>query len=577
MKQLRIYLCCFLVVLLFLSLTACATPVTDPTTAPTTTAIVPTTTATEPQPTTEPVGTPKKLTIMVCNNAHAGELFLDFNKREDSNVWIALEKMLDARGLEIEWIVVAEEDYEDALAAVLNGTAEVMPDAVWLGDAPVTQKVAAVASGMLTPLEEILPYSDGSFAKFLEAFPEYRAANAYDGKLWWFGEYTFPTYDGKALSPEEGSLYGLTVRLDWLDRFYGTLGMGIPQTVEELEAYLQACQTEDINQDPDKGEYLVSTFQDITNAGLNNIYGVPNHHFAVNLQTGTVDSPWTSPETKEMLKTLLRWLEEGYIDKACIGADSTYTWRQTNQCATRAQMLVYNTYDSTEVPPGADRAQQIGVIPDTSVHPNAYIARMPNSTGKHADMAFTSALSSKRAAAELLDLLLSEEFESLMEWGTEGDNYVIINGKKQFIEGGKLNCSIINGAERPVTNGEYYLSTGILPWIRQSYDLMSDEYLCCSDYTGRVLKEYQKAQTTPSIYFTTSRDFLAVPTPSESAVIAQYEEGFTALSQQIFQAILRGEIDIDTQWESHVLTPLREAGMEELLSVYQTRADRYFQ
>jgi hypothetical protein len=240
-------------------------------------------------------------------------------------------------------------------------------------------------------------------------------------------------------------------------------------------------------------------------------------------------------------------------------------------------MLFYNIYDSTEVPPGADRAQQICVIPDTSVHPNAYIARMPNSTGEHADMAFTSALSSKRAAAELLDLLLSEEFETLMEWGTEGETYYIANGKKYFIEGGGFNYSIINGAEEPVTNGKYYLSTGILPWIRQSYDLMSDENLCASDSTGRVLKEYQKAQTTPSIYFTTSRDFLAVPTPEESNVIDVYEDAFIALSQSIFQSILRGEIDIDTQWESHVLTPLRTAGMDLLTEVYQARADRYFQ
>lgn len=562
---------------LLFSLTACTIPVTDPTTAPTTTAIVPTTTATEPQPTTEPVDTPKKLTIMVCNDFPYMVSDNDFSKRELSNVWFALEKMLDARGLEIEWIAVEEEDYEDVLAAVLNGTAEVMPDAVWLGDAPVTQKVAAVEAGMLTPLEEILPYSDGSFAKFLEAFPEYRAANAYDGKLWWFGEYIYPTYEGKVLSPEEGSLYGLTVRLDWLDRFYGTLGMGIPQTVEELETYLQACQTEDINQDPDKGEYLVSTFQDITKAGLNNLYGVPGHHFAVNLQTETVDSPWTSPETKEMLKTLLRWLEMGYIDEACIGADSGVSWRQANQIAANAQIIYYNFFEHNIVPEGADPAQQIGVIPDTSIHTNAYIARLPNSTGKHADMAFTSALSSKRAAAELLDLLLSEEFETLMEWGTEGDTYVVMNGKKYSVNFGCGDLDSIKEYEYYITTGKKFLSGSILPWIRQSYDLRSDENLCASDSTGRVRAAYQEAMTSPVTYFTTSRDFLAVPNPAESAVIAQYEEGFIALSQQIFQAILRGEIDIDTQWESHVLTPLRTAGMDLLTEVYQARTDRYFQ
>ncbi len=559
---------------LLFSLTACTIPVTDPTTAPTTTAIVPTTTATEPQPTTEPVDTPKKLTIMVCNTGNSSGF--DFNRREESNVWLALKKILGDRGLEVEWIVVEESDYEAALADVLTGKAEVMPDAVWLGDAPVSQKVSAIEAGMLTPLEDILPYSDGTATEFFDAFPEYRAANAYDGKLWWFGEYTFPSYDGKALSPTDGSLYGLTVRLDWLDRFYGTLGMGIPQTVEELEAYLQACQTEDTNQDPDKGEYLVSTFQDITMAGLNNLYGVPGHHFAVNLQTETVDSPWTAPETKEMLKTLLRWLEMGYIDEACIGADSGVSWRQANQIAANAQIIYYNFFEHNIVPEGADPAQQIGVIPDTSIHTNAYIARLPNSTGKHADMAFTSALSSKRAAAELLDLLLSEEFETLMEWGTEGETYVFMNGKKVQISD---YCCMVWPPEDHVhiTTGEVFLSRGILPWIRQSYDLMSDENYCASDSTGRVRAAYREAMTSPVTYFTTSRDFLAVPTQEESNVIETFEKGFIALSQSIFQSILRGEIDIDTQWESHVLTPLREAGMEELLTVYQARADRYFQ
>ena len=554
---------------LLFSLTACTIPVTDPTTAPTTTAIVPTTTATEPQPTTEPVDTPKKLTIMVCNTGNSSGF--DFNRREESNVWLALKKMLGDRGLEVEWIVVEESDYEAALADVLTGKAEVMPDAVWLGDAPVSQKVSAIEAGTLTPLDDILPYSDGTATEFFDAFPEYRAANAYDNKLWWFGRYEYPIYEGKTLSQKEGTLSGLTVRLDWLD----ILQMEVPQTVEELEAYLSACQNQNVNRDSEKGEYLISNFLDITNTGLNNLYGVPNHHFAVNLQTGTVNTPWTVPETKEMLKTLLRWLEEGYIDEECIGMDSTVSWRQTNQEAAKNQLFPYNFYrNNIDLP--ADygyEPQQIGIIPDTSVHPNAYISRLPVGTRQHADMAFTSSLSSKRAAAELLDLLFSEEFETLMELGTEGDTYVVVNGKKMVISGGC--CPVWPPKDHMhITTGEVFLSRGILPWIRRPWDLMSEETPCFSDYTGRVFKAYQDAKRLPVIYCTNSQNFLAVPTPEESNVIDVYEDAFIALSQSIFQSILRGEIDIDTQWESHVLEPLREAGMDILTEVYQARADR---
>ena len=37
-----------------------------------------------------------------------------------------------------------------------------------------------------------------------------------------------------------------------------------------------------------------------------------------------------------------------------------------------------------------------------------------------------------------------------------------------------------------------------------------------------------------------------------------------------------GEIDIDKDWDTLVIKPLKDGGMDELLKVYQARADRYF-
>ena len=80
-----------LTALLLFSLAGCNSPTPDPTMGTTTNAPT-TTTPTGPQPTTEPVDTPKKLTIMVCNSVSS--LGYDFNRREESNVWGDLKEML---------------------------------------------------------------------------------------------------------------------------------------------------------------------------------------------------------------------------------------------------------------------------------------------------------------------------------------------------------------------------------------------------------------------------------------------------------------------------------------------------
>ncbi len=80
----------------------------------------------------------------------------------------------------------------------------------------------------------------------------------------------------------------------------------------------------------------------------------------------------------------------------------------------------------------------------------------------------------------------------------------------------------------------------------------------------------------PNAVYNDLTAYLAVPTKEETETFDQYSENYGTLSEEIGIQIIKGEVDIDTEWDSKVIAPLEEAGMNELLDVYTARSDRYW-
>ena len=536
----------------------------------------PTTTAKKDEPgtTTTKEKIPEELTLTIlCSNDLQGEL--DFADRENWNVWPAFVKMCEDRNLTIEFKCVEKDQYANQLTMALAGEESEMPDAVWLGTEKImstAMRVECVQEGLFYPIDDILPYSDGTFATWMENYPAYAARTSYtDGKLYWIGEYQEVKYYGETVELGHGAPKGIQVRLDWLDALGYT---EIPNTLDEIEQFIVDCQEADLNGTGVKDEVFLQGLTDVQNCGINVYYGVPRNAFAFNLNSGEVVSPWYHKNTKEMIAKIQDWLAKGLIPEDRIGKSSgTTAYRTANKVA------VYDTYHCdnwslgvTVVPEGAAKASLIGTNPDKTLYPDAYMATDSAPTMDNRSFAFTKNLSHPAAAAALLDIISSEEFKELIHWGTEGESFIVVNGNKQLINGAD---AYENAAETNIMVGQAVFSFGILPAIGNTYDLISDEDLCDVDPTGRMRKQFQAAyKEYPVVYPDQPAAYYAVPTPEENEYLAAHEADFTQLSGEIFVSFLTGERDLEKDWDS-AIAELEAAGLKDLLAIYQARADRF--
>lgn len=569
MKNLKKVLAMLLVAIMVIGMFAACTKTPDPTEKPTD---APTQGATQGT-TTEDIPDQLTLKVLCANNLQGG---LDFKDRENWNVWPAFLKLCEAKNLTIEFECIEKDQYANQLKMVLAGETKDMPDVVWIGDETnmsTAMRVECVQEGLFYPIDDILKYSDGTASKWFEENPAYAARTSYvDGKLYWVGEYQTVTYYGEVVEIGHGAAKGMQVRLDWLDELGYT---DIPNTIDEIEAFVLACQEADLNQSGVKDEVFLQGLKNIDGCGINVYYGVPRNMFALNLQTGKVDSPWYAEGAKDMVAKIIEWLEKGIIPEDRIGNSSgTTAYRNGNKVA------AYSTYHcdnwsltNTVVPEGKAPAVLIGTNPDLTVHPNAYMPNDSAPTMDNRSLAFTKNLNHPAAAAALLDILTSDEYFELIQWGTEGESFIYVNGNKTLINGAD---DYGNAASTNIMIGNAVFSFGVFSCMGNVYDLLGDENLCSVDASGRMRKQFQAAMNEwDVIYPDQPAAYYAIPTPEENEILTEKEADFLQLSGEIFVSFLTGERSLD-DWDA-AIDELKTAGLDDLLAVYEARAARFIE
>ena len=536
----------------------------------------PTTTAKKDDPATtttkEVIPEELKLTIMVSNELQGD---LDFHDRENWNVWPAFQKMCEDHNLTIEFKIIEKDQYATQLTMALAGDEAELPDAVWLGseaNMSAAMRVECIQEGLFYPINDIMKYSDGTFTQWWETHTPYAARTSYtDGKLYWIGEYGDLSYLGKPVELGKGSPTNLTVRLDWLDELGYT---EVPNTLDELEAYVLACQEADLNQTGVKDETYLVGLTDIQACGINKYYGIPSNAFGINLQTGEVVTPWYHENAKEMIAKIIDWLDKGIIAEDRIGKSSgTTAYRNGNKVAMYSAYFCDNwSLTNCEVPEGKSGAILIGALPDKTVHPDAYMGYDSAPTMDNRSLAFTKNLS--HPAAALLDIISSPEYGELILWGTEGESYIVVNGNTQYINGAE---DYGNAAETNIMTGNAVFTFGVFPSMAAGIvDVWTDAASCTGhDASGRMQKHVEKVYTEYDIIYPNQpTSYFAIPTPEENEVLSEKEADYQQLSGEIFVSFLTGERDLEKDWDS-AIAELEAAGLKEILAIYQDRTDRF--
>lgn len=529
-----------------------------------------------------------ELKVLVANDSKSW----DFHDREQYNVWAPFAKMCEDKNLTITWEIVEKDQYQNTLIGYMAGPKDDMPDAFWMDESVLSTalRVQLAGNGRLVALEDILPFSDGTAKAWYEAHPLYQKRTALDGKTYWIGEYQEVVWHGEPVPTGAGAPKGVTIRLDWYNKLvadgHWDATKGYPDTADEIQEFIHACQDNDVNQTGEVDEFMSGAYiSDINGGVINNLYGVPRQRYGIDLSTGKVTAAWKAEGAKAMMTELIEWYNEGLLDERMVGASSGSTATRTGN-----NTAIYSTYFNdnwsfakTVVPEGADPALIVGIIPDKTVHANAYIASDSAPTMDNRSLAFTSNLSHPAAAAALVDIVTSDEFGVLMMWGTPitddkgkdsttGTYFINADGEYEYTN---VDMGTGNG-DSYMTFGANLMGNNILPRVGNVYDLVEDEYTCNVDPSGEMLKAFMTARDEskwtlgypdqPNAYF-------AVPTDEETMLLSQYESDFKALSMEIFYDLITGERSID-DWDA-IIAELEDAGMSDMEAVYQARFDRF--
>lgn len=507
---------------------------------------------------------PKKLTVMVRNTTFG----VDFNLNdfENTNVYPAYKAICEKYGLDIEWMLIEEDQYKTALTTTLAGKVEDMPDIIFYGSGVDAQLIETAEAGKFLAIQDILEHSDGTAKTIYNDLPLYFGKNNLNGKTYWVGEYAEIWYQGKTLIGH-GAPTGLNVREDFLSQ----LDMDVPSTIDELKAYLQACQDNDVNHNGAKDEYLTGKLTSVTSSRINIFFGVPHQEFAIDLRTNTASTPWQHKNVRAFLNTLKEFIALGYIPADQVGgttSDDVYLARNQTAAIGSYYCDNWSLLSCPKYEGQTDFPNLIGCTPDLTVHPDAFVG---HDSAPQIDVR-VQAFSSKcdiEAAARFLDMVTSDEYAHLLKWGTEGDSfYYDANGNEVYYEGAGEYST-----DPKTMNGRILLCNSFVPQLFQVFDASADEALCDTD---AELKVYQDNFWWPVAYVNQPNAFLANPTAEETAILNEKQFDYEELSAEIFVSIIQGNIDIndDAEWQSKVIKPLEDAGMLEILQVYQNRHDR---
>lgn len=487
-----------------------------------------------------------------------------FADRDKYVVWQELNKIFEAKGLEIVFDIVQEDQYKTVLATSLASSDD-LAEYVSLSTADDAMLISCIENGMFLPINDFIENGDGTAKAFLDKYDQaYKKASYSDGKMYWMPAIQETYYDGKLAS----TCTNVLIRYDWVQQ----LGIDVPETLEDFTNYLKACQEKDLNGNGLKDEYYVASWKDFS-SGLPQWFGLPNSRFGLSTNDGKVISSWEQPGVKDYFRYVQMLLDEGLTSVDYIACDGAVTdaANANNQTAALSSYCMQGWLEpEVNVPEGAAAANYVSLMPiqgSEDATPVSNIEPPQLTDWRHA--AFTKNLKDEEAASIFLDVLYSDKFEELNAWGVEGVTYEVKDGIRVLIgdaTGADWEAASLSG-ECSGSNIWGYA----FPVIR--FSDMENEIEVISPEKGEAQREVIDY---PDTMVDNMKAYMAVPTAEENEILTKYEATYEALSREIGVKLYKGEIDIDTEWDSKVIQPLKEGGMDELLKVYQARADRYF-
>lgn len=496
-----------------------------------------------------------KLKIMgpESDNTH-----VKFADREKYLAWQELDKWFKEAGLDIEFEVIDRDQYDVTIQTRIASATD-LPDFCNIEPLDIAACLNLAEKKMILPINEIIEkYGDGTAKEFFENKADFarKVTTAPDGNRYWISNVQATTYEGKPAS----TCKLVAIRDDWLQK----LGLPVPTTLEEFVSTLKAFQEKDANGNGVKDEIYATNTPEF-DSGISQWFGLPNARIAVDANTGKVVSPWYMDGVKEYFAFMNRLIKEGLLDETLIGASGSVL----NQMIAENKVGALCTYTlQTYLEPSIVGVEDAlyrplepiaaveGIIPIISTEPSEL------AWGRWAVMSECEDL---EGMAKFLDIICSERFATLSAWGIEGVTFEIKDNIETFI----INQSDWEESARTGNcPGEQLWGRAMFPKMR--FAPMESEINSVQEVKRQVQKNV--IFYTPAIP-NNNETYMAVPTKEEQIRLAELETNFKTFSKELATDLMLGNRSLD-DWDTHI-QQLKEAGLDEIMEIYQARFDRF--
>ena len=412
------------------------------------------------------------------------------------------------------------------------------------------QEKTAYNNGQILRLDDLMSQYAPNYVNILKENPSLHAeALDADGFLYSF-QFLRNDLDLRVFS-------GFMIRQDWLDK----LNLQMPTNTDELYEVLKAIKNGDPNGNGQADEIPFIMEKTFNFANLYSWWGIAN--FFVD-ENNTIQSGWLQPEYKEMLQYLNKLYNEGLLDP-------DYAITESNQFDTKisnGQAAMWFGLAgggigriSTMMEPIDPEFELVAMPWLDSADGTNYSLNAEYTTPLSARMglSITTACEDPVAAAKFADYAYSEEGQTLLSFGVEGESYTMVDGVPTYTE------LITNTPGKSMSEmlAQYTVATGYP--MEQSMDYfdqyMADEQKAAID----VWKDCDTSRTTPALKYTDEELDTATTKFNE----------INSYNNEMMHKFITGRESFDN-YDSYQQT-LRSMGLEDVVRVNQAAYERYLE
>ncbi len=481
------------------------------------------------------------LTILTYQNWHSSSYY-------DSEDGLPIEnEIANITGVNIEWECVSSDDYTTVAQTRLAAGID-LPDIIRVPNGTVG--LAEYSSqGLLINMKEYINETDTP-------------------NLWKLFQEQ-PIYEAQSTSPD-GNIYGIphaefdinnyvvmwdAIRQDWLD----TLGLEMPETIDELHDVLVAFKEQDPNGNG-KADEVPLGYQNDSMYGLYSLkeaFGFNNTDIWSVSDDGTVAFDLIDEKFKDCLTTLNQWYGEGLLSTTIDGSDTDSLIAQD-----RLGGVTISSTDNlisksdTLKSAGAENGEFV-FLPLLSN--DNYPDNTPTVSKRqsfHDYYAVTVDCENPKLAVQWIDwVYASEESATLRYWGFEDDTYTVENGEKVFTD------KVINSGTSAI---DVMREIGAWP------NFVGNEYgdafraMYAGSYFDTAYEEFKDTMS--------DRVPIIIGTEEENKVYTEKWPDIETYVKENVVNFITGNRSLN-EWDSYVQT-LKDMGIDEVVSVKQAWYDR---